>query len=110
VGVTGWCFGFEDRALAGETVGLLLLPPAHRLVEHLEHPLARPWQRAALDQRLEHPLVRDLRVDALGEVPHRLERPVDTRGDDRSSRAFADALHRVEAEADLPADDREVDV
>src|SRR5439155_11751909 len=64
----------EDRALAGEPFRLLLLPPRDCLLEHLEHALARARQRAAFDERLEHALVRDRRVDALGEIPDRLER------------------------------------
>ena len=31
----------EDRALAREPVGLLLLPVGERLLEHLDHALAR---------------------------------------------------------------------
>ena len=65
----GWCFGaasprvaeVEDRALAGEPVGLLAAAPRERRLEHLEHPLARRAgrvERAALDERLERALVR----------------------------------------------------
>ena len=76
-----------------------------------EHPLPRAGQRAALDERLERALVDDRRVDALGEVPDRLERAaLLARADDRAARELADALHGVEAEADLAADDGEVDL
>ena len=101
----------EDRALAGEPVGLLLLPPADGLLEHLEHALARPGQRTALHERFEHALVRDHRVDALGEVPDRLERAaLVARGDQRLRSALADALDGVQPEPDLAVDDREVDL
>ena len=56
-----------------------LLPVAERLLEDGEHPhprLAGRVERAALDERLERALVDDLRVDALREVPDRVERPV----------------------------------
>src|SRR5207244_5331210 len=67
----------EDRALAEQLVGLLLLAPRERLLEADEHPAPRRSgrvERAALDERLERALVHDLRVDALGEVPDRRER------------------------------------
>src|SRR5205814_5559307 len=80
----------EDRPLPGEAVGLLLLPPRERLLEHVEHPLARAGDGAALDERLDDALVRDRRVDALGEVPDRLERPFLARLDDRAARDLAD--------------------
>src|SRR4051794_16761859 len=88
----------EDRPLAEQAVALLLLPPRHRLVEHLEHALARARQRAALDECFEDALVGNRPVGALGEVPDRLERPVAARSDDRSGGALADALHGVQAE------------
>ena len=100
----------EDRPLPGEAVGLLLLPPRERLLEHVEHSLARAGDRAALDERLDDALVRDRRVDALGEVPDRLERPFLARLDDRAARDLPDPLDGVEAEADLPADDGEIDL
>jgi hypothetical protein len=68
----------EDRALAKQLVGLLLLSPGERLFEAFEHPAPRRAgriERAALDERLERPLVDGLRVDALGEVPDRRECP-----------------------------------
>ena len=40
----------EDRALAGEPVGLLLLAVGEGLLDHLQHAQARPWQRTALDE------------------------------------------------------------
>ena len=102
----------EDRALPREPVGGVTVAPPERGLEALEHPLARGAgrvERAALDERLERALVRDRRVDALGEVPDRLERAVLlARGDDRARRAVADVLHGVEAEADLALDDGEV--
>ena len=102
----------EDRPLAGEPVGLHPSTPRRGLLEHLDHPAARVAgrvQRAAPNQRLQRPLVRDLRIDALGEVPDRRERPAVTpRRDDRPRRRVADVLDRVQPEADLPLDDREV--
>src|SRR5664279_5477944 len=93
----------EDRALAREPVGLLLLAPADRLLEHFEVALARAGQRTALHQRFEHALVRDHRVDALREVPDRLERAaLGACLNQRARRALPHALHGVEAEADLP--------
>ena len=104
----------EDRRLPEQPVGLLLLPPRDRLLEHLEHPLPGRGgrvERAALDERLEHALVRDLPVDALGEVPDRRERAaLVARAHDRGRGALADALDRVQAEADLALDDGEVDL
>src|SRR5690242_4889301 len=68
----------EDRALAREPVGLLLLSPRERLLQQLEHAAPRRGvetvERAALDERLERTLVHELAVDALGEVPDRRER------------------------------------
>ena len=102
----------EDRALPGDPVGLLAAAPGQRGVEHVQHPLARRAgrvERAAADQRLERPPVRDLRVDALGEVPDRLEGPaLLPRGDDRPRGRVADVLDRVQAEADLSLDHGEV--
>ena len=102
----------EDRALPGEPVGEVALAPAERVLERGQHRRARGAgrvERAALDERLERALVRDGRVDALGEVPDRLERPaLVARGDDRAGRPLAHVLDRVEAEADLALDDREV--
>src|SRR5207253_84345 len=80
-----------------------------RLLETGEHALARRAgrvERAALDERLERPLVHDLRVDALGEVPDRRERPaLLPRTHDRAARGLADVLHRVQAESDLALDE-----
>ena len=56
-----------------------------RLLEHGEHPHPRRAgrvERAALDERLERALVDDLRVDALGELPDRRERPALVAGGD----------------------------
>ncbi len=104
----------EDRALAEQLVGLLLLSPGERLLEALEHSLARRAgrvERAGLDERLERALVRHLRIDALREVPDRLERSaLLARAHDLAARGLADVLHRVQAEADLPLDDGEVDL
>ena len=102
----------EDRSLAGEPVGLLLAAPRERLLEALQHPAPRAAggvQGAALDERLQRPLVHDLRVDPLGEVPERVERAaLLARRDDRARRRVADVLDRVQPEADLALDDREV--
>src|SRR6266568_566337 len=37
-GVAGGLAEVEDRPLAEQLVGLLLLPPGERLLEHVEHP------------------------------------------------------------------------
>src|SRR3954471_2477260 len=80
----------EDRALAGDLVGLRAAAPGERLLDALEHPApsrAGRVERAAFDERLERALVRALGVDALGEVPERLEGPpLLARGDDRPRR------------------------
>ena len=103
----------EDRALAGEPVGVLLAAPGERLLEQREHALARRpgrVERAALDEALERALVHDLRVDALAEVPERREGAAFLAGrDDRADGRLADVLHGVQAEADLALDDREVE-
>src|SRR5207249_11265114 len=76
-----------------------------------EHAAPRARQRAALDERLERALVHDGRIDALGEVPDRLERAaLLTRADDRARGDLPHALEGVEPEADLAADDGEVDL
>src|SRR5436190_11399672 len=88
----------EDRALAGEPVGMLAAAERERLVEHIEHALAGGAgrvERAALDERLERAAVHDLRVDALGEVPNGGERAGLARGDDRTAGALADVLDGV---------------
>src|SRR5439155_13808564 len=64
----------EDGALPEAARLVAGAAGAERLVEHGEHRLPRAGQRAALDERLERALVDDRRVDALGEVPDRLER------------------------------------
>src|SRR3954447_16182648 len=87
----------EDRALPGHAIRLVLLTEPYGVFEHVQSRLARSRQRTALHERLEHALVRDRRVDALGEVPDRLERPVlFARSDDRAARTLAHALHGVE--------------
>src|SRR5207248_9636223 len=112
--VAGPVAEIEDRALPEQLVGLLLLAPGERLLQALEHPAPRRAGRvegAALDERLERALVDGLRVDALGEVPDRRERPTVLAGaHDRAAGGLADVLHGVEAEADLPLDDGEVDL
>jgi hypothetical protein len=61
-------------------------------------------ERAALDERVERALVRGGRVDALAEVPDRLEGPaLLARADDRARRRPPDVLDGREAEADLPS-------
>ena len=66
-------------------------------------------KRAALDQRLDRLLVDRAGVDALAEVPQRGERPaLLARALDRLDGLVADALDRVEAEADVALDDREL--
>src|SRR5207253_6829765 len=115
---SGFAFGavaeVEDRALAEQLVGLLLLSPGERLLEAFEHPAPRRAgrvERTALDERLERALVDGLGVDALGEIPDGRERPtLLARPHDRAAGGLADVLHRVEAEADLPLDDGEVDL
>ena len=102
----------EERGLAHQPVLRELLPVAERLLEDGEHPhprLAGRVERAALDERLERALVDDLRVDALREVPDRVERPVLARRDDPLRGGLPHVLHRVQAEADLALDDGEVD-
>src|SRR6185437_5603648 len=67
----------EDRPLAEQLVGLLLLAPGECLLETFEHPSPRRprrVERPTLDERLERALVDGLRVDALGEIPDRRER------------------------------------
>ena len=102
----------EDRRLAGEPVGGGALPVAERGVERREHAHARRpgrVERAALHERLERALVQDLRVDTLGELPDRLERPaLGPDADDRLGRRLADVLHGVQSEVDDAPDDREV--
>src|SRR5437868_2302598 len=100
----------EDRSLpeAARVVGGVA--GAERLVEDLQHRLARAGKRARLHERLERALVHDLRVDALGEVPDGGERAaVGAGGDDRPARGLPHVLDRVQPEADLAADDGEVD-
>ena len=95
----------EDRALADQRVQLGLLPRGLGLLEHREHPLAARAGRAegaALDQRLDRLLVDRAGVDALAEVPQRGEAPaLLARALDRLDRLVADALDRVEPEADV---------
>src|SRR5437870_7989439 len=84
----------EDRALAEQLVGLLLLPPGERLLEAGEHALARRArgvEPAAFDERLERALEHDLRVDPLGEVAERGARPaLLARAHDRAASGLAD--------------------
>ena len=82
---------------------------ASSAVEHPEPRGTGRVERSALHERLERALVQHLRVDALGELPDRLERPsVRAHADDRLGRRLADVLHRVQPEVDDAADDREV--
>ncbi len=54
-------------------------------------------------------LFRTCGIDALGELPDRLERPaVGTHADDRLGGRLADVLHRVQPEVDDASDDGEV--
>ena len=79
----------EDRGLAGEPVGRDALAVPESGVERGEHPHPRRAgrvERAALHERLERALVQRLRVDALGELPDRLERPALARARARSPR------------------------
>ena len=79
------------------------------LVEHPATRRAGRVERTALDERLERAPVDRLRVDALGEVEDRLERPaLAARAHDRPRGRLAHVLHGVEPEADLTLDDREV--
>ena len=102
----------EDRPLPDLRVELHLLAGCLGLLEDQEHALARRArrpERAALDERLDRPLVDGARVDARAEVPYRRERPTFVaRGLDRLDRRVADALHRIEAEADVAVDDDEL--
>src|SRR6185503_14341632 len=102
----------EDRALADLGVELRLLSRALRLLEDAEHALARVArgaERAALHERLDRALVHRARVDARAEVPDGLERPALAAGGlDGLDRGVADALHGVEAEADVALDDDEL--
>ena len=60
-------------------------------------------------RRLERALVENLRVDALGELPDRLERPsLGTDADDRVRSGLPDVLDRVQPEVDDALHDREV--
>src|SRR3954464_14995456 len=85
LGLAGLLEQVEDRALALVAGVVLAAAPGERLVEDVDHALARGAgrvERAAFDQRLERALVDDLRVDPLGEVPDRLERPALRAGGD----------------------------
>src|SRR3954468_11551427 len=86
----------EKRALAAQPLVRGALAVGERVLERLEHPAARGAgrvERAALDQRLERALVHRLRVDALGEVPERGERPaLCARRNDRAGGRVADVL------------------
>src|SRR5262249_46213239 len=102
----------EDRPLADLRVELGLLAGCLCAFEHREHALARRAgrpERAALDERLDRLLVDGPRVDPCAEVPQRLERPAAVASRlDRLDRGVADALDRVEAEADVAVDDDEL--
>src|SRR4051812_21811301 len=78
----------EDRRLAERTVLMLLRAEGECVLENVEHSLARRAgrvERAAEYERLERALVCDRRVDTLGEVPERHERPAFlARGDNRA--------------------------
>src|SRR5438034_10721986 len=84
----------EDRALAGEPVGVLPAAERQRLVDDVEHPppcRAGRIERTALDERLERAPVDDLGIDPLGEVPERLERAALLAGaDDRPAGGLPD--------------------
>ena len=101
----------EDGSLATARVLLVLLSGRLRLGEHLEHPPPRRPGRVespALHQALDRPLVDRPRVDAVAEIPDRLELAARlTRADDRLHRRVPDVLDRVEAEADRVARDDE---
>ena len=89
--IGGWCAArsssavaeVEDRALAGEPVGLRRAGRSESACSSASsipcRERARRVERAALDERLERALVHHLRVDPLGEVPERLERPPSSR-------------------------------
>src|SRR6185437_6914582 len=95
----------EDRTLADLRILLDLLARALRLLEHGEHALAARagrTERAALDQGLDRLLVDGAVVDALAEVPQRGElAALPSPPFDRLNRLIADALDRVQAEADV---------
>ena len=82
------------------------------LLEHRQHALAAGAgraERAALDQRLDRLLVDRAAVDPLAEVEQVGERTVLlARPLDRLDRRVADALDRVEPEADVAVDDDEL--
>ena len=102
----------EDRALADLGVLLGLLAGALGLLEDGEHALAGRAggaERAALDQGLDRLLVHRPVVDALTEVPQRREVAVlGAGGLDRLHRLEADALDRVQPEADVALDHGEL--
>jgi len=102
----------EDRPLPDLGVLLDLLAGALRLLQDLQHALARRAGRAegpALDQRLDRALVDGLGVDALAELPDRGELAALLAGAlDRLDRGVADALDGVEPEADVAVDHDEL--
>src|SRR5688572_2777347 len=102
----------EDRPLAELRVLLRLRARALRLRQDLEHSRARGAERverARLDEALDRALVDRAAVHALAEVPDRRERPAClARGDDRVDGRAAHALHGLEPEANVAADDDEV--
>ena len=114
----------EEVLLPARAVARERLARADRALDARDHARAvvRAVQRikaARLHEAFDARAVHALRVDALAEVEHALERPVLAAFlDHRAHRAGADALDRLEAEADVPApcaalligavDDREV--
>src|SRR5436190_7885047 len=104
----------EHRLLAEERLLLAGGAGAKCGFERIEHAHARRpsrVERAALDERVERPLVRGGGVDALTEVPDRLERPaLLARANDRARRRLPNVLYGRETEADLLLDDGEVEL
>ncbi len=103
----------EQPALPLSAVAAAALARGRRRRQRLEHAAARVAGRvegAALDQRLERAPVDEGRVDARAEVVDRAERTVGARRDDRLDGADPHPLDRVQAEADLAADDGKADL
>src|SRR3954452_11959812 len=102
----------EDAPLADLGVELRLLARGLRLLEHVEHALARGpggAEGAALDEGLDRALVDRAWVDAGAEVPDRRELPALLAGRlDRLDGREAHALDRVEPEADVALVDHEL--
>ncbi len=102
----------EDRGLAGEAVRRDTVAVPESRVERGEHPHPRRAGRVegpALHERFERTLVQRLRVDPLGQLPDRLERPsLRAHAHDGVGGCLPHVLDRVQPEVNDAADDREV--